>query len=100
MNDSECDNNASVSPAPPATERLLSFSFYSFFRFSESFIKTDSDLKSRSFDFRRLIISDIDYTTFRCHSTDYHSQRNKEIRISGSKDPMRPSDFNNNMKNL
>jgi hypothetical protein len=71
MDNSGCGNDAGVSPAPPAIKRLLLF-FYSFSRFSESSVKEDSDLKNRSFDFRRLAVPDIDYTAFRCRLTDYH----------------------------
>jgi hypothetical protein len=72
MIDSGYYNNADVSPALPATERLLFSSFYSFFTSSRSFIKEGSDLRSRSFDSRRLTVPDIDYTAFRYRLTDYH----------------------------
>jgi hypothetical protein len=98
MNDSEYYNNAGVSPAPPIIRRLLFF--YSFFRSSGSFVKEGSDLKNRFFDLRRLAVPDIDYITLRYGSTDYHPQRNKEIRMSGSKDLMWPPGLNNNVKSL
>jgi hypothetical protein len=71
MDDSGYDNNASVSPAPPAIIRLL-FSLYSFFRSPGSSVKEDSDIENRSLDFRRLTVPDIDYTTFHYRLTDYH----------------------------
>jgi hypothetical protein len=74
--------------------------FYSFFRSSGSSVKENSDLKNYSLDSRRLAMPDINYITFRCRSTDYHSQGKKEIRISGSKDPMRPPGFNSSVKSL
>jgi hypothetical protein len=101
MNDSGCDNNADVLSAPPATGRLPSFfSFYSFFRSSGSSVKEGSDLRNRSLDSRRLAVPDIDYTALRYRSTDYHPQRNKEIRMSESEDPMRPPGLNNSVKSL
>jgi hypothetical protein len=71
MDDSECGDNASVSPAPPVIGRLLS-PFYSSFRSSGSSVKEGSDLKNRSLDSRRLAVPDIDYTAFRYRLTDYH----------------------------
>jgi hypothetical protein len=99
MDNSGCGNNAGVSPASPVIRRLL-FSFYSSFRFSGSSVREDSDLKSRSLNPRRLVIPDIDYITFRRRLTDYHPQKNGEIRISGSKVSVRPPGLNNNMKSL
>jgi hypothetical protein len=99
MNNLGCRGDVSVSPAPLVIGRLLSF-FYSFFRSSGSSVKEDSDLKSRSLDLRRLAMPAIDYTAFRCRSTDYHPQKNEEIRISESKDPMRPPGLNNSVKSL
>jgi hypothetical protein len=100
MDDSGCGGNAGVSPAPLATERLPSSFFYSSSRSSRSSVREGSDLESRPLDPRRLTIPTIDYITFRYRSTDYHSQRNKEIRISGSKDPVRPPGLNNSVKSL
>jgi hypothetical protein len=98
MDDSGCDNDAGVSPAPLATGRL-SFSC-SFSKFFGSSVKEGSDLENRPLDSRRLVVPDIDYIAFRCRLTDYHSQRNKKIRMSGSKDPVRPPDLNNSVKSL
>jgi hypothetical protein len=101
VNDSGGGGNAGVSPAPPVTGRLpSSFSFSSSFRSSGSSVGEGSDLRSRPLDPRRLAVPDIDYIAFRCRSTDYHPQENKEIRISGSKDPVRPPDLNNSVKSL
>jgi hypothetical protein len=99
VDDSGCYNNAGVSPAPSVIRRLLFF-LYSSFKSSGFSVKESSDLENRSLDSRRLIMLNIDYITFRCRSTDYYSQRNKEIRISESKDPIRPSRLNNNVKSL
>jgi hypothetical protein len=99
MDDSGCGDDAGVSPAPPAIGRLLSSSYLSF-RSSGSSVREGSDLRSRPLDPRRLTVPDIDYTALRYHSTDYHPQRNGEIRMSGSKDPVRPPDLNNSVKSL
>jgi hypothetical protein len=99
VDDSGCGDDAGVSPAPPVIRRLLSL-FYSSFKSSGSFVKEGSDLKNRSLDSRRLAVLNIDYTAFRCRSTDYHPQRNKEIKMLGSEDPVRPPDLNNSVKSL
>jgi hypothetical protein len=99
VNDSRCYDNAGVSPAPFVIRHLL-FSLYSSFRSSGSSVKESSDLENRSLDSRRLAVPAIDYIAFRCRSTDYHSQRNREIRMSESKDPVRPPDFNSSVKSL
>jgi hypothetical protein len=99
MNDLGCCNNAGVLPASLVIRRLL-FSFYLFSRSSESSIKEGSDLRSRPLDPRYLIMPDINYIALRCRLTDYYVQENKEIRISGFKDPVRPPDLNNSVKSL